>query len=157
MASNTQSILDAYDASSRYLQTQEDLGTHLKKAFLLLARARMRVVSTQGGGIGPEHCRCDLGAARRLDKDGKLVTVVPPATPKERVDGWVEGEEEPVPTRVEDLALILAGGLAPAELKEAQQHFVRALETVVELAAAAQAIGRCTRAQKEGGEEEEER
>jgi hypothetical protein len=131
----TNNILAAYEASAQYLEAQETLGMQLKKAFLLLARARMRVGA--GGMMGSDFCREDLGATRRV-KDNKVVTAL--ASDNDDEDDEDEENDDPPPTKLEDLVLIMAGGLAPPELREAQQGFVQALESVVLLAMAADAI-----------------
>lgn len=87
--------------------------------------------------MGSDFCREDLGAARRV-KDNKVVTVV--AADNDDEDDEDEENDDPPPTKLEDLVLIMAGGLAPPELREAQQGFIQALESVVVLATAAEAI-----------------
>jgi len=134
--STTNNILVAYEASAQYLEAQETLGMQLKKAFLLLARARMRLGA--GGMMGSDFCREDLGASRRV-KANKVVTVIASENGGND-DEDEDDDDDPPPTRLEDLVLIIAGGLAPPELREAQQGFIQALESVMMLATAAQAI-----------------
>jgi len=136
-AANINSILDAYDASAQYLEAQETLGMQLKKAFLLLARARMRMGA--GGMMGSDFCREYLGATRRVKKN-KVVTIGV-ADKGNHKDNEDKGEDDDTPpTKLEDLLLIMAGGLAPPELREAQQGFIQALESVMMLSTAAEVI-----------------
>ena len=92
--------------------------------------------------MGSDFCREDLGAARRV-KENKVVTVL--ATDNDDEDDDNE-DDDPPPTKIEDLVLIMAGGLAPPELREAQQGFIQALESVVILGTAAEAILKTQRA-----------
>lgn len=126
-------VLAAYDASGEYLEAQEKLSVYLKRAFLLVSRARMR--PTSGGVLESGFIREDIGAARRVHGE-RLVYAKGGSHPSD------VGGVDPPPTRMEDLLVILAGALPSSEVREAQKDFVKALDCVMDLAVAAKAIWR---------------
>lgn len=55
--------LDRLAAAEAYLEAQEALGERLRDGFWALAKAKLRVGQAWAG---PEYCREELGAARRV-------------------------------------------------------------------------------------------
>lgn len=125
-------------AAEGYLEAQEVVGERLRDGFWALAKARLRVGQAWAG---PEYCREELGAARRVvapvGNRGSWRLV---AADEEQQQQLLLEDGEPNPCQLDDLAVILAGGLTPAELREAQKLFRQALEGVVRLAAAAASL-----------------
>lgn len=126
-------------AAEGYLEAQEAVGERLRDGFWALAKARLRVGQAWAG---PEYCREGLGAARRvvapMGSSGSWRLVAADEVQQQQQQQLEDGE--PTPCQLDDLAVILAGGLTPSELREAQKHFRLALEGVVRLAAAAASL-----------------